>query len=146
GTFESPAIKPILSALEIEDLGIAHKGDRVHEKAYLVADASVEIKIEEIHRRKGGIRYSVGLEKNPEAFGFEPGGLFQSRCLISGSIGTATGNPTSIALCRAFIRAIRKDFTKIKSYWLGPEALQFLDAGMRLTPSVNAAPMLDFQR
>jgi hypothetical protein len=142
GMFKSSTIAPIFSALEIEDLGIAHHGDCNHEKSYIVADAATEIKLEKVHQRNGGVLYSVGLVVNPAAFVFRPGGMFEDRCLIGGHIGTATGDPTSIALWRAFVREVIRGFTRIHSYYIGPEALRLLDEGMRLTAKSPCAIQL----
>src|SRR5689334_3076151 len=93
----SPAIEPIFSALAIEGLGIVHKN--TGEETYLVFDASTELKVREIPQRKGGVLYIVDLLGNPTGFGFRPGGLLEGEGLIRGSVGTATGNPVSIAFC-----------------------------------------------
>jgi hypothetical protein len=86
--------------LAIPDLGITRHGDTNHEKSYLVADSAVEVKVRAIPQRRGGVLYTVDLELNPTAFAFHPGGRFGDQCVISGFVGTATGNPTSIALCK----------------------------------------------
>ena len=111
----------------------------------LVADITTEIKVREVPQRNGGMLYTFDWLNNPTGFAFQPGGLFEGRCLISGSIGTATGNATSIALCRAFMRAIKQGFEKVKSYYLGPEATRLLEEGMRLTTSIKSPPNYDFK-
>jgi hypothetical protein len=125
---------------------IKSEGRKVFEKAYLVFDAATELKVREIPQRKGGVLYSADLEANPTGFGFRPGGLFEGRCLIRGSVGTATGDPVSIALCRAFAREVRRGFTKIHSYYVGPEAVRLLDEGMRLAIGVGSSPNSDLKR
>ena len=46
-------------------------------------------------------------------------------------------NPTSIELLNLFAREIHRQFKRIKSFYVGPEAEQLLDAGYRLTHGVK---------
>ena len=55
-------------------------------------------------------------------------------------------NPTSMELLNLFARAIRRQFKRIKSFFVGPEAEQLLDAGYRLTHGVNTAKECDLSR
>ena len=68
------------------------------------------------------------------------------RVLLAGQIGTASGDGASLRLFLAFSRIVRSQFVKVKSYWLGSEAVQLLDSGGRLAATPNAPPEYDLKR
>jgi hypothetical protein len=140
GLFQAPTLKVYRSGLDIENLGIALKGDSGFEPCYMVLDASIKIEIRAIPQRRGGTRYAVDNDLYPSAITFWPGGRYDDKHMIQGEVGTGTDDPDSIALYRLFAREIKKRFTRIRNCWLGPEALQFLDNGGCLTPDVERSP------
>lgn len=145
GVFDSPLPPTFYSGLDIPDLGIASTGVAVQERNYLVLDIADEVKGREIHLNQGGVRYSVSQMENPTTITFLPGGKFEECCLIKGDIGTVSHDPASITLYKAFVREFQKRFTCINDYWLGPEALQHLKAGMRLTDNVRSSVQYDLK-
>lgn len=146
GLFESPSAVTFASAFEIEDLGVAHYGDSNHEKTYLVADAATEIRSRPVPQRLREIRYSVDPILNPTTFAFRPGGMYRDSTLISGYIGTATADLTSLSLCKMFAEEVIREYVKHNGYYLGPEAARLLSSGFRLTASVNSPAKYDLQR
>ena len=83
---------------------------------------------------------------NPESVVFWPGGVFKDSCVIAGQIGTAMINPTAMELLNLFGREIRRQFKRIKSFFVGPEAERLLDAGYRLTHGIGTAEACDLAR
>ena len=55
------------------------------------------------------------------------------------------GNEDSITLCKEFIRKLRKGFTRIHSYYVGPQALQLMKEGYRLTMSIQTPESSDLR-
>ena len=115
------------------------------------------MQVRAVSQRRGGIRYAIDNELNPESVfiwpggGFDgrakwPGGGFEGRAVIAGQIGTGMINPISMELMNLFTREIRKQFKRIKSFFVGPEAEQLLDAGYRLTHGVGTARECDLSR
>lgn len=141
GMYASPTPSVYRSATEIPGLGIARYGQS--EDAFLVSEAGLKINVEEIPQTKGGVLYHIGLIQNPTAFAFKPSGQFGEMTLICGSVDTATGDPISLARCKWFWRGLRKDFVKLKDYYLGPEAYQLLKQGWRLTVAAQCPPEFD---
>jgi len=47
---------------------------------------------------------------------------------------------------RLFSRTIRKHFTKIKVFWVGPEAMIGFRSGYRLTIAEQSPPEFDLQQ
>jgi hypothetical protein len=145
GMFPSPTPTVFFSALDIPDLGVARYGDYSHEQEWLVMEEGAEITAEEVPQAKGGVLYDIGLE-NRTAFAFEPAGQFGEKTIIVGSVGTATGDPTSLARCSWFWRGLSKEFKKVKGYYyVGPEAYRLLEHGWRLTLATQCPPDLDLR-
>jgi hypothetical protein len=46
---------------------------------------------------------------------------------------------------KRFYTAIRKRFTKVRAFWVGPEALALLHAGKRLTAATQCPPEFDLR-
>lgn len=145
GSFDSPNIEVTHSALEIADLGIATKGDNVHENSYLVTDAADQVEIREVPQRRGGIRYIVDGMANPRSIIFRPGGVFTNICIIRGEIGTNAADRSSVDLYKDFVAQTTKGFKKVKMYFIGPEAEKLSRGRMRLTHSVHAPSDTDLK-
>jgi hypothetical protein len=135
---DTPTIVRYSSITEIPDLGQSLHGATVCDRSYLILPADVEVKIKPVPQRRGGIKYSIGLLLNPTGFAFTPGGVYGERVLIAGSVGTATGHPDSIKLCKAFIRKLRRGWTKVYYCYVGPHALQLMKEGWRLTMNIQS--------
>jgi hypothetical protein len=74
------------------------------------------------------------------------GGLWEEQVLINGLIQTWSNSTEAQRLMRLFTSAFEKLFKqKIGAYWIGPEALEFLRGGGRLTLNVDADPGFDIR-
>lgn len=146
GMFDAAATDQYLSAASIPNLGMAAFGHRGVEKTYLVIDRNTQATFREVPQRRGAARHSLDLMTNPTGFSFQPSGAFAGQFVIDGYIGTATGNPASGDLCKALAREIRKRFTKIHDYYVGPEALRLMESGWRLTFSTQTPVEFDLRR
>jgi hypothetical protein len=145
GMFTSPTLTGFFSASDIPDLGVARHGHYISEQEFLVTEVGVEILVREVPQQKGGVLYDIGLMANPTAFAFQPGGQFEDKTIILGSVDTATGDPTSLALCKRFWRALSKEFTRVQRYYVGREAYRLLEQGWRLTLATQCPPDLDLR-
>lgn len=66
--------------------------------------------------------------------------------LINGLVQTWSDSKEAQRLMRLFMSAFKNVFIqKIGAYWIGPEALEFLRGGGRLTLNVDADPSFDIQ-
>lgn len=143
GMFDEPEAMALASGLQIPNLGFAPSGDSNLEPFWLITDVSKYVEMKVVPQRRGGTRYGIDPGLNPESVVLWPGGIFEQSCVIAGQVGTATINPTSMELVNLFAREIRHQFKRIKSFFVGPEAEQLLDAGYRLTIGVNASREID---
>lgn len=143
GLFETATVQLFQSAADVSTF-IAASGDTTLN--LLVVDSGSTVSTREVPQRKGGTRYGVDQVCNPRSVVLRPGRLVDERTLLAGQIGTASADPASVGLFSAFSGVVRKQFVKVKSYWVGPEALRILDAGGRLTSTPKAPPEYDLKR
>lgn len=146
GLFENASLKVHDSLLGLESLGFNPGGSHVTGDCFLIVDRAEEINVRKVPQRRGGIRYAVDQLANPKSIVFWPGGLYQNKGLISGSIGTASDNADSIALYREFAQTLKRGFERIREYWVGPEASRLLDGKMRLMQNYKSPPEFDLKR
>lgn len=133
GMSDQPTRPELTSGTEIPNLGFAPSGFQMLEPFWLITDRDTTIDVEVVPQRRGGVRYCVDNRRQPEAVLMWTGGIYQDSCVINGEIRTGAINPGSMALLNLFVREIRRRFSRIKAFYVGPEAERLLDAGYRLT-------------
>jgi hypothetical protein len=143
GMFDVPEMIVVTTGLQIPNIGLAPSGESNLEPFWLITDVSKKVEMKVVPQRRGGTRYGIDPGLNPESVVLWPGGLCGNSVLVAGQVGTAMFNPFSLELANLFTREIRRRFKRIKSFYIGPEAEQLLDAGYRLTIGVNASPEID---
>lgn len=147
GLFDTPVFNSAHTLRTDANLGIAVKGDNVQEARYLVTDRETPIEIETMPQYGGGTKYAIGSQKiNPNTIVFWPGGVFNGACVIAGSVGTISEDPASLSLFQLFSTEIKRQFGKIKSFYVGKDASELLDRGWRLTSSVKSPPLYDLKK
>ena len=146
GMFPKPEPVFYASVTDIPGFGISQHGDYNGGDDFLVTKPDTDFVVEEVPQLAGGMLYHMGLLENPTAFAFKPGGVYEDRAIITGSVDTATGDPDSLASAKQFWRSMSKGFVKIDGYHVGPEALQRLEEGWRLTPAMQCRPWRDLRR
>jgi hypothetical protein len=129
--------------VELPILGISETGNHLTDKTYLVHGAMTKITSREVTQRRGGVLYSVDQKLNPDTVGIKAGGNFGKSVVISGQLGLGTGSPRSDELASLLLKELKRQFRKIKSYYVGKEAASILNAGGRLTINVDASKDYD---
>lgn len=96
----------------------------------------------------GSATYVLSQKLNPDSIVFIPGGIYNEQpALVAGHIGTISDSVASLGLYKAFNKAILKNFEKIGSYHVGPEAADLMQRGYRMvTISIGSSPVYDLQR
>jgi hypothetical protein len=145
--YKSKDIEILSSLLGIKEIGYNNTGQYTSGTQFLVVEKKYKIRTEKIRQKKGGYLYDVGPLKNPHSIIFQPGGIYNDSKLIRGSIGTVTESKKSIELYKFFSKEIVQGFTKIKDWYVGPEALKLMESGVRLiTMHVHESPKHDLVR
>jgi hypothetical protein len=145
GMLDAPVTPTFMSGLQIPNLGLAPSGEHALEPFWLITDADAKVEVKVVPQRRGGIRYGVDPGLNPDSVVIWPGGRFRDG-VIAGRIGTGMVNPASTELLNLFGREIRRQFKRIKSFFVGPEAEQLLDAGYRLAAGAQSPKECDLAK
>ena len=134
------------SVTSIKDISLTEFGDHVRGKNYLLIHSMKEPNTRQVEQSKGGVKYFLDQLSNPESVEFRPGGIFGDfECIIDGQIGTVTDNEWSTELYKALLTEFKKQFTKIRSFYVGKNAKDKMDEGVRLTTNAKAPSDYDLQ-
>jgi hypothetical protein len=115
-------------------------------ETYLIFDRDKSVVWRRVPQRDGSDKYAMDQLDNPHTVSLQCGGMLDGIRLIAGQVGTATTHPLSDEIYSLFAKTIRQKFEKIKSYYVGPEAAQNLDTGVRLTPTATSPSTYDLVR
>lgn len=146
GLFDTAEFQTFIGIDAIPNFGFATTSSAISEPCYLVCDFDLGIQTRPIPQRRGGMKYAIDQAMNPFTVGLKPGGLLHQDMLIAGTLGACTEHRASIELYNLLIREMKRRFARIKSYWVGPEAVQLLDRGGRLTVSDTTNTIYDLVR
>ncbi|MFV2059531.1 MAG: hypothetical protein ACC653_02540 [Gammaproteobacteria bacterium] len=134
------------SVSELVDLSIAVFGDQNKEKTFLLISSDATLKVRKAEQRRGGKKYFLDQLSHPESVVLKPGGVFsEEECIIAGQVGTTTDDKWSVDLYKILFSEFKKQFIKIKSFYVGTIAAKKLDDGVRLTTNVKSPREYDLQ-
>ena len=135
GLFDDPAIEMLEISTNLEAF-----------KSYLIINRDHAVAVRNVPQRLGGEKFAIDQLANPDSVMLVIGGMIGENRLVSGQISTVAAESNSTELYAEFTKAIRTQFEKIKSYYVGPEASRLLDAGGRLTPTRKSPKEYDLVR
>jgi hypothetical protein len=113
---------------------------------YLVLARVDPISMQLVPQRRGDPKYAVDQLNNPNSIVLQVGGMASQDRLVAGQVGTVRAEQAAQELHAVFEKAIKRQFVKIKSYYVAPLALKLLDNGARLTPTRNSPQAYDLIR
>jgi len=146
GMFDEPIASTFGSCLQLPNLGTAASGDQNLEPFWLITDATANIQFEVVPQRRGGTRFGIDPGTNPASVVLWPGGRFDNSCIVAGKISTTMANSVSMQLMNLFTREIKRRFKRIRSFFVGPDAENLLDAGYRLAHSAQSPVECDLRK
>lgn len=144
GLFKSKELQTYLSYRDIPDLGRALHRSSVANRQYVVSLGGTIVRIRDVPQYSGGVLFAVDLLLNEDSIVFSPGGRYRDDVMLYGMIGTLS--PPSVASKNLYAfaaKAFRKDFKKVMEYFVGPEALDLMASGVRLTLDATTPPEFD---
>jgi hypothetical protein len=141
--FTNPVYESFARGAEIPNLGKASAASAISCDSFLISESTVTTQVRPIKTAAGVERFCVDQLVNPDTVTFTPGGIWNEDILLHGRIATVSESQASQELMKRFRIALNKDFTKIKSFLVGPKALTLLKAGKRLTISAQSPQDFD---
>ncbi len=127
---------------EIPNLGKASADSSSACATFLVCERGTPINLQTIQ----GInmeRICVDQLVNPDSVTFTPGGVWNEDVVLHGRVATVSDSQISQALMKRFQSAIKKNFSKVRAFYVGPKAAELLGNGKRLTISVHSPREFD---
>ena len=122
------AMEVLNSGSEIPNLGRATTYNASTSATFIVSEPEVLI----TPRPIGTDRFSVDQLWNPDTVGFTPSGIWNEDIVLYGRVATVSDSKPAQKLMRRFHSGMKKLFTKMEEYYVGPQALALLKAGKRL--------------
>ena len=107
-------------------------------ETFLVTPCATPINIRPIELAAGSRRYCIDQLVNLESVAFTPAGIWDEKIVLHGRVATVSESAISQELMKRFNAAFRRQFRKVKAFWVGPSARALLDAGKRLTISAHS--------
>jgi hypothetical protein len=130
---------------DLPQLGEATGNQAVACDPFLVLEEASTVHVESKRMFNGQERFDVYQYMNPTSIELRPGGEWTDGTVISGQIATMSTSPISQALMRSAHGAVKKHFTRVRAFWVGPESLVALRSGKRLTQAVQSPTEFDLR-
>jgi hypothetical protein len=118
---------------EIKDIGIADGEQTALCRIFLITKDGMPVLARRVEQSDGKTRFDVDQMSNPDSIAFTPAGEWKREMIIAGLFSTLSSTSQSQALMRLVTASVKKHFTRINGYWVGPKALLRLRDGFRLT-------------
>jgi hypothetical protein len=127
----------------IPDLGRAAGEQAAACKMFLITYPELPVQLRRVKRDDGRTSFIADQLSNPDTITVVPAGKWKDNIIIAGAFGTASESAISQALMRTANAAVKRHFTKVRAFWVGPEALIYLRSGKRLTIAEQSPSVLD---
>jgi len=145
GNFPKREFEAFSSGGQIPHLGQSPTESASSGRLFLVTRQAVPIEARSIET-PSGIRYSLDQLVNPDTVTLSPGGRWGEDVVLNGRVATASDTPLTRELMKIFNKVFRKQFSKIKAFYVGPGAVTLLDIGKRLTAAEQSPREFDLTR
>jgi hypothetical protein len=93
----------------------------------------------------GTLRFDTDQLINQDTITFTPAGEWKSSMIIAGGFATVSSSAPAQALMRLAVRTVKRHFTRVYAFWVGPEALCRFRAGTRLCYAEQSPPGYDLR-
>jgi hypothetical protein len=108
---------------------------------YVVSHRDTKNKVYVFTGNGGEKRWTLDNGDNEETVILTMAGLWKGEMLLPGIVKSLHETPVAQKLMKWFLAALKaEEFTKVKSWWLGKEALAMLKAGKRLSTTAEQSP------
>jgi hypothetical protein len=139
----TPRVQEWFRGTHIPELGQAYGEQAALCHMFLLTDWQSPVFAFPHQLMNGETRFVVDQSSNPDSVVMNPAGKWKSDIVIAGSFATISDSSVSQALMGLLNRTIRNHFTRIKAFWVGPEAMIGFRQGYRLTVAEQSPPEFD---
>jgi hypothetical protein len=146
GLFDSDAPQVFETFKAINSLSVSADGDANHVPVYLIVRERSQIVVRKVPQKIGGNKFAIDQSLIPDSLYFQSGGVFSDEIIVPGKIGMLHQTAISKSLYSSFAKFMMKDFSKVKSYYVGREAYALWQNGMRLGLSLKASTDVDLKQ
>jgi hypothetical protein len=146
GLFETNEPQTYLSYTDIPDLGRASHPTAAANRSYLLSFQGTEVRVREVPQKAGGVLFSVDQAYNEDTVVLRPAGRHGNDIILCGMIGTVSQSVTSKILYDFVGKQFRKTFKKEREFFVGREAFNVRNAGVRLTIGASSPAEFDLKR
>lgn len=141
GTLSTPDRAIYLESSQIPNPGLATHETGSQSQAYMVSHRDTKNHMQVSVTKRGEKRWNLFGADNEEAISLNMAGLWKTGTLLPGSVATVHEKPVAQELMKWFQSALKaEDFTKVRNWWLGKEAMAMLLSGKRLTTTAEQSP------
>ena len=141
GNLTTPNRPIYLQSSEIPQPGIATHETGNASTAYMVSLRDTKNHMRKLVGRDGQPRWTLDNGDNNESVILTMAGLWGEDTLLPGLMDTLHQDSVAQQLMKWFLSALKaQDFTKIEHWWVGPQGMEMLRSGKRLTKTAVQSP------
>ena len=133
------------TAKEAADFGVAPTGDESTNPQFLILPADAEPVARTAERRAGVERRVVDRLGNPRSLQVRPGGAFGVLYVIVGEVALPAADGWAEAAHQALLEGLAASTQQVGGFLVGPEALERMRRGARLTPYIDGDTLYDLR-
>ena len=128
---------------EINSVGFATGDQEIACEPLLIMRPDAKVEVISSQMDDGELRFDVYPNRNLNSVLLRLGGFWKDGSLISGHFIASSNQEFSRKVMNSVRRLFKKQFTKVRAYWVGPEALARLRDGKRLCTAIQSPPEYD---
>ena len=146
GLFETNKPQTYESYANIPDLGRASHPTAAANQSFLLSYQGTNVRVREVPQKAGGVLVGVDQANNEDTIVLCPAGRHGNHVILCGMMGTVSPSVTSKFLYGFVGKQLRKNFRKEREFFVGREAFDLWNAGVRLTIGASSPAEFDLKR
>jgi hypothetical protein len=146
GLFETNEPQTYESYLNIPDFGRASHPTAAANRSFLLFHLGTNLRVREVPQKAGGVLFAVDQTNNEDTIVLRPAGRYGNDIILCGMMGTVSQSVTSKILYGSVGSQFRKNFRKEREFFVGREAFDLWNDGVRLTIGASSPAEFDLKR
>lgn len=146
GLFETNQPQTYESCANIPEFGRASHPTAAANRSFLVSHQGTNLLVREVPQKAGGVLFGVDQANNEDTIVLRPAGRYGNNIILCGMMGTVSQSITSKILYDFVGKQLRKNFKKQREFFVGREAFDLWNDGVRLTIGASSPAEFDLKR